>query len=281
MEPYNFVEFALEWIFEDMHEIDLDKQMTVFADVFVPRWNAGALGYEYLYDGTTFEHQATLFEQKWDVDLNKYVFLNMETHDTHLVDPRKEDVLYALALEASGEVDVHELFTLLNESLCEPMTMDQVIQVMTSIDQDGTGTINFNEFYAWYGSEYSQKQIKSVKHDGLKLALRTRRQAKRIELPRWSEAGVEVNSSDPTLSQARDWLAQKQDEAAIDAATKRAASRRRREEQLHVLRRVQTSTKSGALKLAVAIKVMLFGQKLNRDAEVLACRQCILQFDVL
>ncbi|RHY33729.1 hypothetical protein DYB32_001444 [Aphanomyces invadans] len=113
---YRFLqtEFAMAWILDDIHVIDLDNQMKVFADVFVPRWNAGALGYDYYYDGVTFEHKATLFEQKWDRDLHKYVFWNVATHDAHLVDPRKEDVLYAMAFDAFNEVDVdgqvpHEL----------------------------------------------------------------------------------------------------------------------------------------------------------------------------
>ncbi|ETW10444.1 hypothetical protein H310_00749 [Aphanomyces invadans] len=319
---YRFLqtEFAMAWILDDIHVIDLDNQMKVFADVFVPRWNAGALGYDYYYDGVTFEHKATLFEQKWDRDLHKYVFWNVATHDAHLVDPRKEDVLYAMAFDAfnevdvdgSGDVDVNELYTLLNENLCEPMPMHQVIQVMHSIDQDGSGTISFHEFYAWYGSEYSQQHVKSVKHDGLKMALRTRRNAKRLAAKSY-RAGVKHGSmmiqgvknrmeqrrlqadcanADPEMvellmegyekhmvqkalmmshndvNKARDWLAHKKEEAAFDAAKKREELRRRRQEQLQVLRAVQTSTKQGLVSVASAIKAMLFGKPANGDAEV-------------
>ncbi|KAF0700036.1 Aste57867_9422 [Aphanomyces stellatus] len=319
---YRFLkdEFALSWILDDIHDIELENQMRVFADVFVPRWNKGKLGYEYYYDGVSFTHNSTLYEQKWDEETTKYVFLNLETNQMHLVDPRKQEVLYAMAWDAfqevdvdqSGDIDVNELYTLLTENLCEPMSMHDVIATMQTIDRDGTGSIDFDEFFAWYGSEYSQLQVRSVKHDSLKLALRTRRNAKKIASKGYN-AGLEHGKSmlksfksridqrrlekdcenaDPEtvellhegfekhmiqkalminrndVAQSRDWLEQKKQEAEFDAAHKRDIARRRREEQLQVLRTIQKSTKSGVGKVVTAIKIMLFGEKRNHDAEV-------------
>ncbi|KAH9194467.1 hypothetical protein AeNC1_003544 [Aphanomyces euteiches] len=314
------VEFSMDWILEDVHDIALENQMRVFAEVFVPRWNSGDLGYEYYYDGVTFEHKFNVFEQKWDEGLKKYVFINMATSQTHLIDPRKEEVLFAQAKEAfeevdvdgSGSVDVNELYTLLNQSLCEPISMQQVVEIMTSIDIDGNGIISFDEFYTWYGSEYSQQQVKSLKHDGLKLALRTRRNARRIAAKGYNQSmrrGKSIiknvkarmeqrrlekacENADPEtvqllmegfekhliqkalilnrndVAKARDWLAQKSEEMEYEAAQKREKLQRRRQEQMQVLRQAHISTKTGMKKLLSTIKVLLFGEKPNNEAEV-------------
>ncbi|OQS05810.1 hypothetical protein THRCLA_02098 [Thraustotheca clavata] len=195
-------EYAMEWLLEDVHDIDLEDQMHVFATIFVPYWNKGQLGYEYYYDGLVFQHNNTMWEERWNEKLEKYTFFNIATAAEHLVDPRKEEMLYALAFEAfhqvdtdgSGQVDIAELHRLLNENLCEPVSMEQTREIMKDIDKDGTGTINFEEFYNWYGSEYSQQCPKSSKHRRLQTALRTRRHAKRLVNEGYSKSVQAKNS---------------------------------------------------------------------------------------
>ncbi|KDO22496.1 hypothetical protein SPRG_11680 [Saprolegnia parasitica CBS 223.65] len=187
---YRFIssEFGMKWILEDVHEIDLANQMAVFASTFVPRWNSGQLGFEYFYDGVTFEYDNAIWKQVWREAAHKYSFINVADGSEHFADPRKVERLFAQAREAfgevdtdgSGQIDVLELYHLLNHNLCEPVTMDQARAIMESIDKDGSGAIDFNEFYTWYASENSQQCPKSIKHRGLQTALRTRRHAQRI-----------------------------------------------------------------------------------------------------
>ncbi|EQC28114.1 hypothetical protein, variant [Saprolegnia diclina VS20] len=187
---YRFLsaEFGMKWILQDVHEIDLANQMAVFASTFVLRWNRGQLNFEYYYDGVTFEHDNTIWKQVWQETDRKYTFTNVADGSEHFADPRKVEMLFAQAREAfgevdtdgSGQIDVLELYHLLNHNLCEPVTMDQARTIMESIDKDASGAIDFNEFYTWYASENSQQCPKSMQHRGLRTALRTRRHAKRI-----------------------------------------------------------------------------------------------------
>ena len=49
----------------------------------------------------------------------------------------------------AGEIDRSE-FKLLMKELCIPMTARQLTVAMRTMDKDGSGSINFEEFCAWY-----------------------------------------------------------------------------------------------------------------------------------
>ena len=57
-----------------------------------------------------------------------------------------------------GEIDRSE-FKLLMKELCIPMTARQLTLAMRSMDRDGSGSINFEEFCSWYLGESRPERL--------------------------------------------------------------------------------------------------------------------------
>ena len=52
--------------------------------------------------------------------------------------------------DGSGEIDIRELGTLLEEAAGHPLSDDEVGMIMLEVDADGSGTIDFEEFASVY-----------------------------------------------------------------------------------------------------------------------------------
>ena len=69
-------------------------------------------------------------------------------HPWRLTSPQVRAIFEVFDADASGAMDAAELTELLRE-LCLPCEEDDVEEMMEEMDDDGSGEIDFDEFYSW------------------------------------------------------------------------------------------------------------------------------------
>lgn len=65
---------ALEWVEDDEAIIPIENARDVFNSVFLPRWNAGELTFDFYFDDEAFEFEGSEWHRRWDAERRKYVF---------------------------------------------------------------------------------------------------------------------------------------------------------------------------------------------------------------
>lgn len=104
------------------------------------------------------------------------------------IDPRKRQELWESARaafahadrDASGYIDQREFRRLLAAELCEPLSSAQAKRAFNTIDTDGSGAIDLDEFFDWYATLKSQDAQESRQKERLRALLRTKRRAKQL-----------------------------------------------------------------------------------------------------
>ncbi|DBA00464.1 TPA: hypothetical protein N0F65_002707 [Lagenidium giganteum] len=109
---------------------------------------------------------------------------DMEEYEVvEMIDPRRKESLFEQAREAfikgdrdaSGYIDEKEFRQLMIHELCEPITKAKAKAVLGTLDRDGNGKIDIEEFSLWYATEKSQDYPTTVDLERMRLALRTKR----------------------------------------------------------------------------------------------------------
>lgn len=227
---------GLEWVEDDAGVIPVANAREVFERVFVPRWNAGELTYDFYFDDETFEFDGTKWRRQWDARTRKYVYqtrrkkasatasssdgggdrqrkrrrssrttsrrlseqlhasaphplvsVNDELEDVvEPIDPRRKQQLYEDAKrafargdqDASGLLDATEFHRMLVSELCEPLSRAQARAILREIDADGSGKIDFAEFFLWYATDKCQDMPTTPQMERVRGLLKTRRRAR-------------------------------------------------------------------------------------------------------
>lgn len=65
---------ALEWVEDDEAIIPIENARDVFDSVFLPRWNAGELTFDFYFDDEAFEFEGAEWHRCWDAERRKYVY---------------------------------------------------------------------------------------------------------------------------------------------------------------------------------------------------------------
>lgn len=65
---------ALEWVEDDEAIIPIENARDVFNSVFLPRWNAGELTFDFYFDDEVFEFEGSEWRRCWDAERRKYVY---------------------------------------------------------------------------------------------------------------------------------------------------------------------------------------------------------------
>uniref|UniRef100_K3X9Q4 EF-hand domain-containing protein n=1 Tax=Globisporangium ultimum (strain ATCC 200006 / CBS 805.95 / DAOM BR144) TaxID=431595 RepID=K3X9Q4_GLOUD len=94
---YRFLKeiLQIEWIEEDEAIIPIENAIEVFNNVFLPRWNAGELTFDFYFDDESFAFDGTEWTRRWDSQAKKYFF-----HTTRMV--RKVSKLQRDGSDAAG-----------------------------------------------------------------------------------------------------------------------------------------------------------------------------------
>lgn len=66
--------FQLEWVEDDEAIIPIENARDVFKSVFLPRWNAGELTFDFYFDDEAFEFEGSEWRRCWDAERCKYVY---------------------------------------------------------------------------------------------------------------------------------------------------------------------------------------------------------------
>ncbi|TYZ69228.1 hypothetical protein PybrP1_006553, partial [[Pythium] brassicae (nom. inval.)] len=65
---------GLAWAEEDAGVIPVENARDVFERVFLPRWNAGQLTYDFYFDDEAFAFEGTEWRRQWDAQARKYLY---------------------------------------------------------------------------------------------------------------------------------------------------------------------------------------------------------------
>lgn len=75
-----------------------------------------------------------------------------------------ENIFKRFDADSSGSIDASE-FQAMIKDLCIPLGDNELMRTMAIVDTDGNGTIEFNEFFAWYTADVSNAKA-SMTSDG-------------------------------------------------------------------------------------------------------------------
>ena len=172
------------------------KAQDAFEEVFIPSWNGGLLDIWHYHDGRKFTLDGEAWEQRWDNDEGCFFYqdINEETGEPFEQSQKLYyDPLYKsnvrdeaqLAFESydadgTGELEAEEIKELLTSELCAPIRGKTLQGFMDEIDEDRSGSVDFEEFLNWYVKETDEngvnaKWARSIPTRALKAAFKTRK----------------------------------------------------------------------------------------------------------
>lgn len=180
----------IEWIEEDESIIPIENSIEVFNNVFLPRWNAGELTYDFYFDDESFAFDGLEWNRRWDSQAKKYFFhtrrkrKKVQTHEggesagntrrqsrrgtsgrrksirrasTTSQREDRHDARDAAVEEGAEEEDVIEVI----DPRRKQMLWEDAKRAFTKADQDSSGYIDVKEFHHMLVTELCEPISKS------------------------------------------------------------------------------------------------------------------------
>ena len=194
------------------------KAQDAFEEVFIPNWNNGALDVWHYHDGRPFELDGEAWEQRWDNNEGCFYYQDIDEktgkpfensqklfHDPLYMKNVREEAQLAFEQydgDGTGELESEEIKELLSSELCAPIRGKTLAGFMEEIDEDKSGTVDFEEFLMWYVKETDENGINSKWARSLPTkAMRAAYKTRKVTLIKAKEFAVKAKQS---FAQAKD-----------------------------------------------------------------------------
>lgn len=253
----------VEWIHEDEHIIPIANAMDVFERVFLPRWNAGQLTYDFYFDEESFTFEGLQWQRRWDAASSKYRFHTRRKRVIQQVEPvataqkgrrrssskkrKKAEENIALSQVLEKEEEDEEVVEIIDPRR-KQMLWDEAQRAFTKADQDASGFIDAEEFHRMLVAELCEPISKA--------------QARKIMKELDSDSSGKIDFNEFFVWYATDKCQDYPTTAKLERARALLKTKRRARETANA---AIGATVSGGLKVKEALEASLRAQQLQRD----------------
>ncbi|GLD97712.1 hypothetical protein PINS_up006402 [Pythium insidiosum] len=166
---------GLSWVVEDEKVIPVANAMEMFDRVFLPRWNAGQLTYDFYFDDESFEFEGEVWTRRWNTATRKYEFCTTRVKKSILkpdetINRKRKRGFRRTISETPSASDVLNANEFTEESVeivetIDPrrkqMLLDDAMRAFKKADTDSSGFIDTAEFHRMLNIELCEPVSKA------------------------------------------------------------------------------------------------------------------------